>query len=105
MASKAPKATPYHPRHRRTWLRRPDRRRHQPPPTVAAMLTALPALRRPDLASIAHRAIDRMDEIDGDPDREEDDWPGGNVEDEGQMWFVVADSAPTGLPAHRAAEA
>ncbi|MFC3440762.1 hypothetical protein ACFOKF_06030 [Sphingobium rhizovicinum] len=28
---------------------------------------------------------------------------GGNVEDEGQMWFVVADSAPIGLPASRMA--
>jgi len=85
MACNKPWATPYRRRHRRPWIRRPDRRRLQPTPTVTAMLKALPRLGRIDLASIAHCAINRMDDIDGDSDREEDDWPGGNVEDEGQV--------------------
>lgn len=84
MASRAPKPLPYRPRHRRTWLRRHDRRRHQPVPTVAAMLTALPALRRAELGQLAQHAIDRMDRIDGDPDLEwcGDEFDTGNSEDE-----------------------
>ncbi|WP_313228580.1 hypothetical protein [Sphingobium yanoikuyae] len=84
MASRAPKPLPYRPRHRRTWLRRHDRRRVQPVPTVAAMLTVFPALRRTELERIAHLAIDRMDWIDGDPDLEwsGDEFDTGNSEDE-----------------------
>lgn len=107
MASRAPKPLPYRPRHRRTWLRRHDRRRAQPVPTVAAMLTVFPVLRRAELERIAHRAIDQMDEIDGDPDREEDDWleeddwPGGNVEDEGQINEIEPYTGPIAGPGSR----
>lgn len=107
MASRAPKPLPYRPRHRRTWLRRHDRRRVQPVPTVAAMLTVFPVLRRAELERIAHRAIDQIDEIDGDPDREdddwleEDDWPGGNVEDEGQINEIEPYTGPIAGPGSR----
>lgn len=107
MASRAPKPLPYRPRHRRTWLRRHDRRRAQPVPTVAAMLTVFPVLRRAELERIAHRAIDQMDEIDGDSDREEDDWleeddwPGGNVEDEGQINEIEPYTGPIAGPGSR----
>lgn len=33
---------------------------------------AIPRLTRHDLAALTERLIDRLDEIDGDPDREED---------------------------------
>lgn len=42
------------------------------------------------LDRLVERAIERLDEIDGDPDleaddhAEEDDWPGGSVDDEGE---------------------
>lgn len=38
-----------------------------------AMLAAIPSLPRPILARLTARMIDRMDEIDGDPDYEDDD--------------------------------
>lgn len=107
MASRAPKPLPYRPRHRRNWLRRHDCRRAQPVPTVAAMLTVFPVLRRAELERIAHRAIDQIDEIDGDPDREEDDWleeddwPGGNVEDEGQINEIEPYTGPMAGPGSR----
>ncbi len=96
MASRAPKPLPYRPRHRRTWLRRHDRRRVQPVPTVAAMLTAFPVLRRTELERIAHRAIDRMDEIDGDPDLEwgGDEFDTGNSEDEQLTGHALVPAGP-----------
>ncbi|GFZ89619.1 MULTISPECIES: hypothetical protein [Sphingobium] len=78
MASKAPRARPYQPRRNRTWRRRRDRRAVQPVPTLAALLTVIPSLSRPELGRLVQRMIDRMDEMDGDPDLEqegmEDDW-------------------------------
>jgi hypothetical protein len=96
MASRAPKPLPYRPRHRRTWLRRHDRRRVQPVPTVAAMLTVFPVLRRTELERIAHRAIDRMDEIDGDPDLEwsGDEFDTGNSEDEQLTGHALVPAGP-----------
>lgn len=70
MASRAPKPTPYHPRHKRTWVRHHDRRIRQPVPAVATFLLAMPALRRDELGRIAERAIDRMDMMDGNADLE-----------------------------------
>lgn len=35
------------------------------------MLAAIPSLPRPVLATLTERMIDRMDELDGDPDRED----------------------------------
>jgi hypothetical protein len=48
------------------------------------LLSAIPSLPRPILSRLTARLIEQMDALDGDPDLEEDDWPGGNVEDEGE---------------------
>lgn len=73
MASKAPKAPVYRRRHdRRAWLPGHDRRRQQPAPTVTALLTVIPSLPRAELSRLVHRMIDRMDDIDGNPDQEDD---------------------------------
>lgn len=71
MASKAPRARAYQPRRDRTWRRRRDNRQPQPVPTLAALLTVIPGLSRPELARLVQRMIDRMDEMDGDPDFED----------------------------------
>lgn len=49
-----------------------------------SLLSALPSLPRPVLARLTLRLIERLDEIDGNPDDEEGDPGGGNVEDEGE---------------------
>lgn len=59
----------------RRWRRRSWGRRH----TVvepAAILAAIPSIPRSCLARLTERMIDRMDEIDGDPDLEDtrEDW-------------------------------
>ncbi len=46
------------------------------------LLSALPSLPRPLLARLTLRLIERLDEIDGNPDDEDDDPGGGNVTDE-----------------------
>jgi len=43
---------------------------------------AIPKLRRNDLVALTERLIDRLDEIDGDPDGEEDD-PSGQCDEDG----------------------
>lgn len=45
-------------------------------------LAVIPSLPRAVLARLVERAIDRLDEIDGDPDREEDD-PSGQMDEDG----------------------
>lgn len=50
-------------------------------PDLAAMFAVIPSLPRPLLARLTARLIDRMDEIDGDPDLEDDD-PDSSVEDD-----------------------
>lgn len=82
MAIRAIKPQAYRPRHRRTWAPRHDRRRLPPAATFTAIMAGMAALRRYELESLAQHAIDRMDQIDGDPDWEEDDPTGGNVCDE-----------------------
>lgn len=53
------------PRHRRReWVRRDDA------VTVGQLLAAIPSLPRAELARLTERLIDRMDEMDGDPDLE-----------------------------------
>jgi len=78
MASKAPRARAYQPRRDQLGRRRQDKRQPQPVPTLAALLTVIPGLSRPELARLVQRMIDRMDQMDGDPDLEcggmEDDW-------------------------------
>lgn len=39
---------------------------------------------RPVLARLAARLIERLDEIDGEPDMEDDDPAGGSIDDEGE---------------------
>lgn len=52
-------------RRRRTW----SRRSHLP--GTAALITVIPSLPRAELARLTERMIDRMDELDGDPDLED----------------------------------
>ncbi len=52
--------------------------------SLEVLLSALPSLPRPLLARLTTRLIERLDEIDGNPDDEDDDPGGGNVEDEGE---------------------
>ncbi len=61
------------------------------PSLVSSALSVIPSLPRPFLSRLVDRAIERLDEIDGDADLEdgrdddeEDDPGGGNVEDEGE---------------------
>jgi hypothetical protein len=49
-------------------------------PDLATVLAALPSLPRPVLARLTARLIDRLDEIDGDPDLE--DYEGSHRVDE-----------------------
>lgn len=46
------------------------------------VLSAIPSLPRAELARIAERMIDRLDELDGDPDLEDDD-PAGQCDEDG----------------------
>lgn len=48
------------------------------------LMATLPAMPRWQLARIANRAIECLDLTSPDPDLEEDDPAGGNVEDEGE---------------------
>lgn len=52
---------------------RADMRRTAHGPHLEALLTVIPSLPRPALARLVQKAIDRMDDIDADPDREDDD--------------------------------
>ncbi|WP_327751675.1 hypothetical protein VVT58_01935 [Sphingobium sp. SJ10-10] len=131
MASKAPRARAYQPRRDRKSRRRRDRRMIQPVPTLAALLTVIPSLSRPELGRLVQRMIDHMDAMDGDTDlgpngdeldgsMGEDDFcvhktymagpgcpvsdpGGGNVEDEGQINEVMPYTGPIGVSAARAA--
>lgn len=49
---------------------------------LSAMLEALPSLPRPILSRLVARAIEHMDEMDGDCDQEEDD-PTGQCDEDG----------------------
>lgn len=49
------------------------------------MLSSLPCLSRSSLELLAQRVVDRLDDLDGDADEEQDDFGGGNVEDERQL--------------------
>lgn len=62
-------------------------RAHQPEP-IDVLLAAIPGLPRALLDRLTARMIERLDEIDGNPDDEDDDPGGGNVEDEGEMATV-----------------
>ena len=60
--AKAPR--PWHRRRTRRWVRTGDIA------TVGMMFAAIPSLPRAELTRLTTRMIDRMDEIDGDPDLE-----------------------------------
>lgn len=49
---------------------------------LAPMLRVIPSLPRPVLARLTERLLERLDDLDGDPDLEDDDPGGGNVTDE-----------------------
>ncbi len=61
------------PRHAARCRYRAYRRRAAHGPHLEALLTVLPSLPRPALARLVQKAIDRMDDMDTDPDREDDD--------------------------------
>lgn len=69
---------PVPPRRKARWRR--TRRRSWTRPSdmtwVASMFAAIPSLPRCELARLTEALIDRMDEIDGDPDLEDtrEDW-------------------------------
>ena len=50
-----------------TTRRRRDKRQPQPVPRLAALLTVIPSLSRPELGRLVQRMIDHMDQMDGDP--------------------------------------
>ncbi len=72
----------------RPWRRRQPRQawsRQDTRAPVSIMLAAIPSLPRAELAQLTMRMIDRMDDIDGDPDLEhlrEDDEDGHDHERE-----------------------
>ena len=70
MASRAQRIEGYKPRHYRGWRRNRDRRRWTTGGSLEGMLAVIPSLPRPALARLVQHAIDRMDDIDGDPDLE-----------------------------------
>lgn len=53
-------------------------------PALALLLEAIDGLPPQILARLAERAIERLDDAEPDPDLEDDDPGGGNVEDEGE---------------------
>lgn len=84
MGSRTASINRYKPRHHRGWRRARDRRRWVAGGSLEGMLAVIPSLPRPALSRLVHRAIDRIDEIDGDPDLEanDDELDGSMGEDE-----------------------
>jgi hypothetical protein len=70
--------SPWPRRRRREWARRNDA------VTLGQLLAAIPSLPRAELARLTEQLIDRMDEIDGDIDLEDDDPAGGSADDVGE---------------------
>lgn len=68
MASHAARVDGYKPRHYRGWRRNRDRRRWVAGGSLEGILAAIPPMPRPALARLVQQAIDRMDDLDGDPD-------------------------------------
>ncbi|WP_380789365.1 hypothetical protein [Sphingobium xenophagum] len=68
MADRAPRLETYKPRHHRGWRRNRDRRRWAAGGSLEGMLAVIPSMPRPALARLVQQAIDRMDDLDGDPD-------------------------------------
>ena len=70
MAAPAPQGRPWRRQSGRQVTRRRTRGRPRAAPDVRWMLAAIPSLPRATLSRLAELMIDRMDEIDGDPDLE-----------------------------------
>ena len=68
MASNASHVTRHRLRHDQPWRRKRDRRRIVPVGSFESMLAVIPSLPRQSLARLVQQAIDRMDDLDGDPD-------------------------------------
>ncbi len=60
---------------------------------------AIPKLRRTDLVALTERLIERLDELDGDPDEEDDD-PVGQCDEDGVNTLANAAVAMQG-PTYR----
>lgn len=58
--------------------------RLQPMP-LDALLAVLPSMPRPILTRLSARLIERLDELDGDEDLEDDDPAGGSADDVGEV--------------------
>ena len=58
--------------------------RYQPQP-LDALLAVLPSMPRPILTRLTARLIERLDELDGDEDLEDDDPAGGSADDVGEL--------------------
>lgn len=67
----SPAPAPQQPPQRRSRAHRPWARQEPPRRPVAQLMAALPTLPRHMLSRLTTALIDRMDEIDGDPDLEE----------------------------------
>ena len=65
---------------RRRPIHRRDRRARPTPGHISTILSAIPSWPRSTLARLTERMIDRMDQIDGDPDLEHlsEDWEDGH---------------------------
>lgn len=74
----APRNAPWRRTRRRPWAQPGD------VDAAAWLFGAIPSLPRAELERLAERVIETMDDLDGDPDLEDDDPAGGNVEDEGE---------------------
>lgn len=84
MARSASRVTRHRPHRDRPWRRNRDRRRWIAGGSLEGMLAVIPSMPRPALARLVQRAIDRMDDLDSDPDLEAngDELDGGKGEDE-----------------------
>ncbi len=54
-------------------------------PPLDALLAVLPSMPRPILTRLTARLIERLDELDGDEDLEDDDPAGGSADDVGEV--------------------
>lgn len=57
-----------------------------PAQPLDALLAAIPSLPRPVLSRLTARLVDRLDEMDGDPDLEPEEDLAADDEGEGSMW-------------------
>ena len=87
-----------HRRHRRNAQWRRDRRPRLSMASLTAALEIIPTLPRPLLVRLTARMIDRLDQLDGDCDLEDDDPAGGNPDDTGEEEEWCPDGVKLALP-------